>query len=239
MHSQKKKFKDLDLSNAFLFAEALADEETCRLVLETVQEENVGAVKVTPERTILCNSNFRYVRLDIYAHNQVGIGFRFHQAELDVASLKPGENFKNLKPCTVIFICAFDPFQKGLYRYSFEEHCAEVDIPLGDGTRKIFLNIKGKNPEEVPEVLVHFLKYVENSTDDFVEDVADATITKLHEKITALKSSRELEDNYMQLEELFQQREKEGVEAGIKVGREESVDFIGNEWPYIIPHITK
>ena len=33
---ERKKFKELNLSNAFLFAAALADEETCGIVLELI-----------------------------------------------------------------------------------------------------------------------------------------------------------------------------------------------------------
>lgn len=37
----KKAFKDLDLRNSFLFAAAMADEETCRLVLEIILEHEL------------------------------------------------------------------------------------------------------------------------------------------------------------------------------------------------------
>lgn len=47
--AQKKQFKDLDLSNAFLFAAALEDEETCRLVLECILDKHIGAIKVKAE----------------------------------------------------------------------------------------------------------------------------------------------------------------------------------------------
>ena len=33
---------------------------------------------------------------------------RFHQAEMDVKALKPGEKFEDLRPAYVIFICTFD-----------------------------------------------------------------------------------------------------------------------------------
>lgn len=53
---------------------------------------------------------------------------RYHQAEMDLSSLKPGQNFRDLQPCIVVFICAFDPFGKGCYRYIFEERCIESNI---------------------------------------------------------------------------------------------------------------
>ena len=39
-----KKFQDLDLSNAFLFAAALEDPQTCRLVLEIIPGRKVESI---------------------------------------------------------------------------------------------------------------------------------------------------------------------------------------------------
>ena len=97
----------------------------------------------------------------------------------------------------MIFICMFDPFGDGLYQYTFEERCLENSRPLGDGTIKIFLNVKGKNNQEVPNALVDFLKYVENSTDACVNEFSNTNLQKLHEKVLKLKESRELEENYV------------------------------------------
>ena len=152
--AQTKKFKDLDLSNAFLFAAALEDEETCRLVLECILGEPVGRVNVRAERSILFSSDFRCVRLDIFASDELNVGYnlemqnadkknlpkrsRYHQAEMDLSSLKPGQDFNDLKPSVIIFICTFDPFGRGLYRYTFEARCMEEDFPLDDGARGYF-----------------------------------------------------------------------------------------------------
>lgn len=213
----KKSFQELDLSNSFLFSAALEDEETCQLVLEIILGCKIPKVKVHAEHSVLINSDFKSVRLDIYASDEVQVNYnleaqnenqgnlpkrsRFYQAEMDVSSLKPGEDYHNLKPGYVIFICSFDPFGQGLYRYTFEERCLERDISLGDGTRKIFLNTKGKNEDEVPEELVHFLKYMEESTSEYVSSITDESIIHLHEKITELKKQRKLEARYMTVEE--------------------------------------
>ena len=150
-----KSFQELDLSNAFLFAAALEDSETCRLVLEIILGVKLPAVKVHAEHSILVSSEVRSVRLDIYANDELEVNYnveaqnqnegnlpkrsRYHQAEMDVSLLKPGQDFNDLKPSYVIFICTFDPFGRKLYRYTFEERCLEQDFPLGDETKKIFL----------------------------------------------------------------------------------------------------
>lgn len=238
-----KTFQELDLSNAFLFAAALEDEETCQIVLEIILGCKIPKVKVHAEHSIFINSDFRSVRLDVYASDHMQVGYnleaqnenqhnlakrsRYHQAEMDVSSLKPGEDFNELKPGYVIFICTFDPFGKGLYRYTFEERCLECDMGLGDETRKIFLNTKGKNEREVPKELVHFLKYMEQSTDAYVAQVEEDSIIRLHEKITALKKWRELEARYMTVEELIRIREKKAKAEGKAEGKAESIlDFL-------------
>ena len=223
----KKTLQELDLSNSFLFAAALEDPEICQLVLEIILGSKVPKVKVHAEHSILISSEFRSVRLDIYASDELQVNYnveaqnenegnlakrsRYHQAEMDVSSLKPGDDFNDLKPGYVIFICTFDPFGEGLYRYTFEERCLERNIKLGDETRKIFLNTKGKNEKEVPKELIHFLKYVENSTDDYVSGIKDDSIERLHEKVTALKRWRGLEAKYMTFEELLKRRESKGI----------------------------
>ena len=123
----------------------------------------------------------------------------------------------------IVFICTFDPFGYHLYRYTFEKRCKEVDIALGDDTKTIFLSTEGDNADEVPKELVHFLKYVEDSTDECVEQADDKMLDKLHEKVKKLKSSRELEESYMQFEELLNQERNEGRSEGRLEGKIEQI----------------
>lgn len=230
---EQKKFKNLDLKNAFLFATAMEDSEICRLVLEIILDRPVSSVTVRTEHSLLYDSESRSVRLDAYAEDEVQTGYnlemqnqnegnlprrsRYHQAELDIKALKPGEDFSELKSCYVIFICTFDPFHEKLYRYTFEERCTERDFPLGDGTYKIFLNTKGENQSEVPKVLVNFLKYVEDSTEVCVECMGDERIAELHRRISAIKESREWEGRYMTLEELLRASSREAENRMLKL----------------------
>lgn len=225
-----KQFKDLDLSNAFLFAAALADEQTCQLVLEIILGRKIPKLNVHAEHTILYHSEFRSVRLDVYAEDEFRVSYdlemqnqdeknlakrsRYYQAEMDVSSLKPGEDFNELRPSCIIYICTFDPFGKGLYQYVFEEYCKEAGLSLGDDTRKIFLNTKGTRQENVSKELIHFLRYVEKSTEDVVQEENDTTIKLLHQKVKELKQRRELEVNYMRFEELLQDKWRDGLAEG-------------------------
>ena len=267
---ERKKFKELNLSNAFLFAAALADEETCGIVLELILGKKFPKLTVRTEHTVLFSSEFRSVRFDVYATDETEVSYnlemenknrgnlpkrvRYHQAEMDVTSLKPGEDFNDLKPSYVIFICRFDPFGDGLYQYTFEERCLENNRPLGDETVKIFLNIKGKNNHEVPKALVDFLKYVENSTDTKANESSNVGLQKLHEKVQKLKESRALEEKFMYLtewledeledcrEEVRAEARAEGMAEGRAEGRNQLLELIkcmveANEQE-LIPRLT-
>lgn len=225
-----KPFKELDLSNAFLFDAAMADNDTCKLVLEIILGRKLPQVQVHVEHSILISSDFRSVRFDVYACDEVRVNYnieaqnenehdlpkrsRYHQAEMDVAALKPGEKFSDLKPAYIIFVCTFDPFGKGLYRYTFENTCKECGIPLDDEATRIFLNTKGKNTNEVPKELIHFLNYMEHSDDAYVSQVNDTNISRLHKRVQSVKSMKEMEERYMTGEEMLEKREAKGLTEG-------------------------
>lgn len=152
-------FQKLNLTNAYLFAAALQDEEICRNLLEIVLNKEISRVKAHAEHTLFLDSDFKSVRFDVYASDEDEVSYdvemqnddarnlpkrcRYYQGEMAVTSLKPGEDYNQLKPSYIIFICSFDPFGKGRYQYVFEAYCREAGILLGDETQKIFFNTNG------------------------------------------------------------------------------------------------
>lgn len=120
-----------------MFAAALENEETCRIVLELILGRPVGSVQVKVSYDLEMQNGHR---------EELPKRARYHQAEMDATFLKPGQRFTDLPSSYVIFICTYDPFHTGLYRYTFSERCEE----LGDETCKIYLNTKGVNDTAVP-----------------------------------------------------------------------------------------
>ena len=228
-----RKFQELNLSDNFLFPAALEDPITCRLVLECIIEEKIGELEVKVEYTKKYNSEFKYIRLDVYAkdfvtklsynlemqnkdeHN-LPLRSRYYQAQIDIGNLKPGEDYRNLKPVYVIFICNFDPFNQELYRYTFSMQCEEKSLMLNDGAKRIFLSTKGKNEKEVPKLLLDFLGYLNDSTDEYVEHNVNEKIKELHGRIKEMKKNRDVEARYMHylyVDKLIEAKEKEAEEA--------------------------
>lgn len=233
-------FQELNLSNAFLFPAALEDPETCRLVIECIIGKVTGELKVKAEYTQLHNSELKYIRLDIYAKDVVTevsynlemqnkneynlpLRSRYYQAQVDIGSLKPGEEYTNLKPLYIVFICNFDPFDKEFYQYTFSMQCEEDNFPLDDGVKRIFFNTRGKNKDEVPKVLLDFLGYLNDSTDMYVEQDLDEKIKKIHERVKLLKQNRDVEKKYMHyvsVEKIIKAKEMEAEEAKRKAEEE-------------------
>ncbi len=148
---------------------------------------------------------------------------RYYQAELDVSSLKPGEDYKELKPSYIIFICAFDPFGKGRYQYVFEEYCKEAGLALGDGTQKIFFNTNGTDSENITPQLLHLFEYLKQSTEEVANMHNDEKIQLIHRRVEYLKRDRKLEAGYMTMEEYIhseaERSKRDGGNAGKANGR--------------------
>lgn len=211
-----------------MFAAAMEDEELCRLVLERILELPIRQVRVRPETTLLVNSDYRSVRLDVYADDEKGTVYdvemqttdkhnlpkrsRAYQGQMDMAVLRPGEDFNVLPQSFIIFICTYDPFGEGRYRYTCETICRETEEALGDGAHRIFLNTKGQNAEEEPPELVRFLQYVEGSLAAL--DGGDPLIRRIETRITDIKRDRSMEVSYMLFSEMLNDERREGYIEG-------------------------
>ena len=133
---------------------------------------------------------------------------------LNVKTLRESGNYKDLPDAYVIFICTFDPFEKGRHIYSFENYCSEdKDITLRDGAYTVFLNTKGRLNDVSPE-LKRFLDFVgknEVSEDTFIET--------LGEKMKEAKANTKWRLEYMTLLTI----EEEKFAEGRNLGREEGI----------------
>jgi predicted transposase/invertase (TIGR01784 family) len=149
---------------------------------------------------------------------------RFYQSVLDVSSLYQGKDsgYENLPNSYVIFITEFDVFGFKRYKYTFKNRCMEIPtLSLNDGTTKIFLNTKGSEQADTPDLLVNFLKYVSDSTSENAK--YDDRLYDLHKALMNLKQDKEMEDEYMKtdwmVEEAKEESRREIVENMIQLYR--------------------
>ena len=137
---------------------------------------------------------------------------RYYQGMIDLNLIEKGDSYKNLNQSYVIFICCFDLFGRNRCKYTFENRCIEEpDIPLEDGTVKIFLNSKG-DLSGLNATLGAFLSYINNGT------LSENTfITLLDNEIKKARENLEWRREYMTL---FM-RDQENQELGRAEGRTE------------------
>lgn len=165
-----RKFKDLTIRDAFMFAAVMSDPEICRRVIEL--------------------------------------------AQIDMDALLSGDSYENLPDTYVIFICDFDPFGEGLYRYSTRTFCEETSKPVNDGIETFYLNAHGRNRDSIPDELLQFLDYVKDTGRTETISTTDPFVRHLQNTIDAIKQNRSMEERYMLLEEMMRNEKQEGIQQG-------------------------
>ena len=158
-------------------------------------------------------------------HKNLAKRSRYYQGSVDLDFIQKGSDYLELCKSFVIFICTFDPFDKGRHIYSFENCCMEdQSLKLNDETTKIFLNTRGVM-DDVDEEMKELLSYVENSTDTYVAQTKSELVHQLHDRVNQIKQDKRLEVEYMTLYEIFKEEFEDGKIEG---KREEKVEIAKN-----------
>ena len=229
--SDIKPFSELNLIDDYMFDIATMDLEICRSIIELSLNIRIREIRWKEGQKVLHNlPGKRGVRLDFYvedmegtiynvemqrrSHPALGKRTRFYSALMDAPLLKQGEKgFDRLPRTFLIFICGFDLFDAGKYRYTFQQTCTEIpNLILGDERQIIFLNTKGKNKKEVEPQLVQFLDFIQNSSGDHIQATTDPRIVNMYHHLETLKQRADMEADYMTTEERDRQIREEGWE---------------------------
>lgn len=231
----KKKLKELTLKDNFLFGAVMMEEDNCKGFLERALEFPIDRVEVSREKSIVYHPEYKGVRLDVFArdeHNthynvemqvakkdELGKRARYYHSQIDMELLLSGSEYKELPKAYVIFICNFDPFAMGKYRYTFTTQCQEEPrAEIDDGTISVFLSTVGENANEVPKELVTFLNFVRADLRESEANFEDDFVRRLQKSIRKVKSSREMEERFMIFEEMLRDERAEGRAEGLTEG---------------------
>ena len=221
-----RKFKELTIRDAFMFAAVMSDPEICRRVLELALGIPISEVHIQTEKTMAYHSEYHGVRPDVYAADADRTRFnvemqvtlqkflpkrsRYYHDQIDMDALLTGDSYESLPDTYVIFICDFDPFGEELYRYSTGTVCEETGKSIGDGVKTVYLNAHGKNRDGIPEELMQFLDYVKNTGRKETISTVDPFVRHLQNTIDTIKQDRSMEERYMLLEEMMRKEKQEG-----------------------------
>ena len=182
LFSYIKPYEELEFRDDFMFGKVMQDKELCREVLECLLQHPVGELDdPVPQREFRYTSDGKPIRLDIYTRDEDRVydaeiqnlnkrsirslelprRTRFYQASIDIDHMNKGGSYRTLPDSTVLFICTFDPFGKGLCKYTVRGKCEEdPDIAIDDGAVRIFYNCC-YGGDDIPEELKQFYDYVE------------------------------------------------------------------------------
>lgn len=227
----EKKWKELTLSDNFIFQKFMLTPENCKKVLSEILGVEVVNVEYPKyEKFIDIRKDSKAIRLDVYVKGDEAIynvemqcsssehipkRSRFYQDLMDLDIMEPGMYYSELNTSYVIFICTFDYYGKEQYKYTFTNKCNEVEnLELGDETTKIVVNTKGK----IGAVSEDFKDFINAVNGQFDNSEYSATIKSEVEKI---KSNDRWRAEYMNLYLRDQEMKRAGREEGRKEGRKE------------------
>ena len=245
---RRKTLQELTIKDDFMFGAVMCDEGRCHRFLEMALGFPIERVEISKEKCMVYHPQYKGVRLDVYAKDENNTHYnvemqavlhaalprraRYYHSQIDMELLMSGASYAELPNSYVIFICDFDPFERGKYRYTFRNYCDELtDLSAEDGNITIFLSTRGTNAEEVPKELVKFLEYVSADLEESTENFEDDFVKSLQEAVSSVKRSREMGDRFMLLELMLQDERREGRAEGLEAGRlegkvEEIISFL-------------
>lgn len=162
----KKKFQNLTIRDNFMFAAVMMEGDNCKNLLEMLLGISIREVRVSYEKSLIYNPEYKGVRLDVYAADEnntwydiemqiakqhLGRRARYYHSQMDMDLLEAGHEYQKLPETYVIFICDFAPFGLEKYCYTFESRCLqEFSLGMGDFSRSIFLSTAGKDAQNIP-----------------------------------------------------------------------------------------
>ena len=230
---RKKQLKELTIKDNFMFGAVMMDEGNCKGLLERVLQIPIDRVEIRKEKSIVYHPEYKGVRLDVYVKDEkqtrynvemqvekkpaLGKRSRYYQSQMDMEMLLSGEDYAELPNTYVIFICDFDPFGEGKYRYTLRMKCEEsAEVKFVDGRTIVFLNTHGKNESEVPKELVTLLNYIREDVEGSEREFHDSYVERLQKFIREVKADREMEERFMIFEEMLKDERAEGRVEGCK-----------------------
>ena len=208
-----------------MFAAVMENTEFLRPLLEFILGVKIKKIEFTePQKTEKKGYQSKGVRLDLYVVDENGNIYnvevqttnerhlpkrmRYYQSIIDISILNPGDSYNELRKSFVIFICNYDPFERGRYIYTFENICKEEpDLTFGDETTKVIVNTHGTKGEISAE-LKEIIMYLKD------EEITGNYSQALDDAVNAVKGSEERRREYMMLNMRDNEIREEGREEG-------------------------
>lgn len=197
--------------------------------MKSVSEKRFSKISYPEtQKTISITADAKGVRFDVYVEDEEDTVYdiemqiantknlskrsRYYQGMIDLNTLERGDNYKDLKNTYIIFLCLFDPFEKYITQYTFEQMCHEVNgLTLGNDAKIIFINPFGRKDNKTDEEKA-FFSYLQGT-------ILDLPFTKLiDDSVKKARLHEEWKVEYMTLLLRDQDNYDKGYEAGTTEG---------------------
>lgn len=225
------KWNKLTLRNNFMFRLVMEKQELCKKLIECILGIRIKSISyMEHEKSFEANLKSKGVRLDLFVIDEDGVAYdiemqmdnsykeflgrrtRYYVSTMDNNALKKGERYSQLRKSYVIFICTFDPFDRGLAKYTFNAICNEDhSLVLDDGVTRVFINTEGDR-HRVSKELANLISYISTGevTDDYTRD--------LDEEVQALRNDDGRERDYMTYMQTIMEHEDMAYSRGLSNG---------------------
>lgn len=226
-----KTYDELTFADDFMFCKIMENnEDICRELIELILDIKIKIVHdVRKQKPIEIIPDGKGIRLDVQmigddtvfnlemqnVHKyDLPFRSRYYQALMDLDQMERGASYCTLMDTVIIFICTFDPFGKGLGKYTVGYSVEEdPEMSYNDGTRKVFLSSAPSTNDGISSELRGFLNYLNGKSPE------DDLTRRIDEAMERAKSQEGWRKEYMLLEEKYRDYLEEGREEGREEGQ--------------------
>lgn len=216
-----KPLSEQTLMNNYVFSMVMREPRRIKPLLEHILRKKIKTIRmVEPEKSMKEKFESKGIRLDLYVEDEDGVVYdvevqttdqknlprrmRYYQGMLDITFFPAGADYNLMRKSYVILICNFDPYDDGLYIYTFQNRCDQNhEILFGDDAVKVVVNTKGTKGDISPE-LKEAIIYLDR------EEVTGPYSKELDDAVNELKSNEERGQEYMMLMTYGAEREAAG-----------------------------
>lgn len=219
--------------------------DLCKRVIERLLGIRIKVLEmVSSEETIIQISN-KGIRCDVLAYNSdtyfevemqtydekhLGKRMEYYASLIEALASEKGESYDDIPLRVIIFICTYDPYEKGWAHYPFSARRCDRDfsIALDTGTSMHIFNTASQEPG-LPQELANFLSYVQNNivdeTDELICDLYTAVDKALYDEDWVRLVNRYDFD----MINAKNRGKREGLEQGIDIGRIKEIEALISE----------
>lgn len=234
----EKMLNELTLSDNFIFCKVMTNKELCKKVVSEILGEEISAIEYPEyEKVLQARYDAKSIRLDVYLKDEKQTVYniemqnikndcipkrgRYYQDLIDLDLLEKGAYYGELNKGIAIFICTFDLYDLGFYKYTFTNQCWEKpNLQYGDETTKIIINTKGIKGE-ISKDLKDFLDAVNGqfSNSEFSD--------KIKAEVERIKRSSDVRREFMALYLHDEDIRREGISQGVRESIYELLQDLG------------